>query len=128
VLGDGVGTVGLPLASTRMRSGRLGMWESCSMAIVGLRALTTPLYLCGAVRMGTHCNTWQAPLIRARIELVFQFWRSFQKEGDHIPNKNRLFALENGYLGAENTLLRISLGNAAADGGLLRAGRLGLCR
>jgi hypothetical protein len=49
VLGDGVGTVGLPLASTCMRSGRLGMWESCSMAIVGLRALTTPLYLCGAV-------------------------------------------------------------------------------
>jgi hypothetical protein len=27
-----------------------------------------------------------------------------------------LFALENGYLGAKNTLLRISLGNAAADG------------
>jgi hypothetical protein len=47
VLGDGIGTVGPPLASAPIRSGHLGMWESCSTVIIGLRALVTPLYLCG---------------------------------------------------------------------------------
>jgi hypothetical protein len=56
------------------------------MTIVRLRAPVTPLYLCGAARRGGHCHTWQAPPIRVWIELDFQFWRSFQKEGDHIPN------------------------------------------
>jgi hypothetical protein len=36
---------------------------------------------------GAHCHTWQAPPIKARIESVSRFQRSFQKEGDHIPNR-----------------------------------------
>jgi hypothetical protein len=36
--------VGLTLASAPTRSGRLGMWKSCSMTIVQLRAPATPLF------------------------------------------------------------------------------------
>jgi hypothetical protein len=60
VLGDGdsVGwwrrRSGVPLTSAPIRSGCLGMWESYSTTIVGLRTPTTPLYLCGAA--------WRAPL------------------------------------------------------------------
>jgi hypothetical protein len=60
--------------------------ESCSMAIVGLHAPTTPLYLYSVAQRGAHCHTWQTSPIRARIELVFQFWRSFLIGGDYIPN------------------------------------------
>jgi hypothetical protein len=43
-LGDGIDVVELPLASAPTRLDRLGMWESCSIAIVGLHAPTTPLF------------------------------------------------------------------------------------
>jgi hypothetical protein len=43
VLGNGIDAVGFPLASAPTRSVRLGMWESCSMAIIGLHAPMTPL-------------------------------------------------------------------------------------
>jgi hypothetical protein len=47
------------------------------MTVVGLRVPTTPPYLYYAARRGAQCHTWQAPPIRARIESVSRFWRSF---------------------------------------------------
>jgi hypothetical protein len=66
LLGDDVGVVRLPLASAHMRSGHLGMWESCSATIIRLCAPTTPLYLCGAT------SHFRARVICVQLEVTNQ--------------------------------------------------------
>jgi hypothetical protein len=61
MLGDGVGAMRLLLASAPTRSGHLGMWESYSMTIVGLRAPVTPLFYMALCEGGSTATDGRRP-------------------------------------------------------------------
>jgi hypothetical protein len=67
VLGDDVSAVGFPLTSAPIRSGHLGMWESCSTSIIGLRTPVTLLFYM-ALREGGPLSQMAGALQRAELE------------------------------------------------------------
>jgi hypothetical protein len=60
--------------------------ESCSTAIIGLRASMTSLHLCGAVRRGCTAIHDKHP-DQGADEIGFSIPETFSNRRDHIPNR-----------------------------------------